>query len=318
MNNIVNRSNGSLLFIVVLVTFVLFKTKHGKPQEDISIWGNPISVYQKEAFVKAAEHVQATRDCRSWTSIGYSIVKSADEKNMVIKNDAENHEHRLDSWNKKWKSYAKNVPRSGIGSTLQSSQNFREGMEKIVDYLKTELKKDKISILDSSCGDMNWMPTFLRGRTDIDYTGYDLLPVNIETAREKFKNETWKFDTFDLVKDRIKIQFDLLINRHTAIHLGLQDNIQMFHNFYQSGSKYLLTTTYPLQTRNTQLFLPGDRKFHEINLSLLPFQFPIPLCQSPDATQLQSSKYQFYGLWDFKELGGYDGRNRDFIRPFET
>ena len=50
---------------------------------------------------------------------------------------------------------------------------------------------------------MNWMPTFLHGRSDIDYTGYDLLPVNIETAREKFKNETWKFETFDLVKDRI-------------------------------------------------------------------------------------------------------------------
>ena len=91
---------------------------------------------------------------------------------------------------------------------------------------------------------MNWMPTFLHGRSDIDYTGYDLLPVNIETAREKFKNETWKFDTFDLVNDRIsknmclenipnchkllsEIQFDLLINRHTAIHLGLQDNIQV-------------------------------------------------------------------------------------------
>jgi len=294
MNNIVNRNNGSLLLIVVFVTFVLFKTKHDKPQE---------------AFAKAAEPVQSTRDCRSWTPIGYSTVKSADEHNMVIKNDAENHEHRLDSWNKKWNSYAKSVPRSGIGSTLQSSQNFREGMEKIVDYLKTELKKDKISILDSSCGDMNWMPTFLRGRTDIDYTGYDLLPVNIETAREKFKNETWKFDTFDLVKDRINNQFDLLINRHTAIHLGLQDNIQMFHNFYQSGN--------PLQTRNTQLFLPGDRKFHEINLSLLPFQFPIPICQAPDATQLQSSKYQFYGLWDFKELGGFDGRNREFVRPFE-
>ena len=47
------------------------------------------------------------------------------------------------------------------------------------------------------------MPTFLRGRTDVDYTGYDLLPVNIEAAKDRFKNETWVFDTWDLVKDRI-------------------------------------------------------------------------------------------------------------------
>ena len=50
---------------------------------------------------------------------------------------------------------------------------------------------------------MTWMPTFLRGRADIEYTGYDLLPVNIDAAREMFKNETWKFETFDLVKNRI-------------------------------------------------------------------------------------------------------------------
>ena len=39
------------------------------------------------------------------------------------------------------------MPRSGIGSTLQSSKNFREGLENVVEYLKAELKKDKISIL---------------------------------------------------------------------------------------------------------------------------------------------------------------------------
>ena len=55
---------------------------------------------------------------------------------------------------------------------------------------------------------MTWIPTFLYGRDDVDYTGYDLLPVNIDKAKKMFKNETWKFDTFDLVKDRISI------NRH--------------------------------------------------------------------------------------------------------
>jgi hypothetical protein len=51
---------------------------------------------------------------------------------------------------------------------------------------------------------MTWMPTFLHGQPDVDYTGYDLLPVNINHAKEIFKNETaWTFHTWDLVKDKI-------------------------------------------------------------------------------------------------------------------
>eukprot|EP00091_Calanus_sinicus_P006774 TRINITY_DN17520_c0_g1_i1.p1 TRINITY_DN17520_c0_g1~~TRINITY_DN17520_c0_g1_i1.p1 ORF type:complete len:107 (-),score=29.38 TRINITY_DN17520_c0_g1_i1:263-583(-) len=99
------------------------------------------------------------------------------------------------------------------------------------------------------------MPLFLAGRDDVDYTGYDLLPANVENARNRFYNQTWTFETVDLVKDRIKNQFDLLINRATAIHLGLRDNIQMFHNFHQSGSSFLLTTTYPQLHKNTMLHL---------------------------------------------------------------
>ena len=91
------------------------------------------------------------------------------------------------------------------------------------------------------------MPTFLRGRTDVDYTGYDLLPVNIEAAKDRFKNESWVFDTWDLVKDKIgrgtspecdifgfnsETQFDIIICRHTSIHLGLHDNIQVCPHYH--------------------------------------------------------------------------------------
>jgi hypothetical protein len=51
---------------------------------------------------------------------------------------------------KKWKSYPDTVSKSGIGSTLPASRNLREGLDKIVDYLKKELNKDRISILGNS------------------------------------------------------------------------------------------------------------------------------------------------------------------------
>ena len=83
----------------------------------------------------------------------------------------------------------------------------------------------------------------------------------------------------------------------------------MFYNFYQSQSSYLVTTTFPKTSQNTQLFLPAERKygnsllisknlfdiffrFHEINLQIFPFQFPPPLCQAED-----SGASQYFGLW---------------------
>ena len=48
------------------------------------------------------------------------------------------------------------------------------------------------------------MPAFLDSRTDIKYTGYDLLGSNIEYAREQFVNETCEFQTVDLVTEDLK------------------------------------------------------------------------------------------------------------------
>lgn len=39
------------------------------------------------------------------------------------------------------------MPKSGIGSTLPASRNLREGLVKIVEYLKKKLDKEMISIL---------------------------------------------------------------------------------------------------------------------------------------------------------------------------
>ena len=86
---------------------------------------------------------------------------------------------------------------------------------------------------------------YFTGRDDIIYTGYDLIPINIANAKKWFSNETWSFSTWDLVRDKISNStltsteleelyiiiidgsFDIIVNRHTAIHLGLYDNIQV-------------------------------------------------------------------------------------------
>ena len=123
------------------------------------------------------------------------------------------------------------------------------------------LKKDKIrsksiifkriitviyfSVLDSSCGDMTWMPSFLSSRSDVDYTGYDIVEANIKNHREKFRETDWKFEVHDIVTDPIKTSYDLVISRHTTMHLEISDVVKVIRNFVDSSSKFLLTTSFP-------------------------------------------------------------------------
>ena len=62
-------------------------------------------------------------------------------------------------------------------------------LHSITDNLKEILKKDKIRFLDSSCGDMFWMPEFLAARSDVIFTGYDLDEGNIESNIRKFSDK---------------------------------------------------------------------------------------------------------------------------------
>ena len=147
-------------------------------------------------------------------------------------------------------------------------------LHSITDKLKEILKKDKIRFLDSSCGDMFWMPEFLNSRSDVVFTGYDLDEGNIESNKKKFSDKPWTFkvitqyfkfskvfqtfkpssgwliegiyvldnSTFcfqqhDAFSDKINDSFDLILSRHTMIHLYNADTMRVIKNFKDSGSK---------------------------------------------------------------------------------
>ena len=56
------------------------------------------------------------------------------------------------------------------------------------------------SFLDSSCGDMTWMPEFLNKRDDVIFTGWDIVQSNVDNHRKKFsdKVQAWAEDRFNL------------------------------------------------------------------------------------------------------------------------
>ena len=82
----------------------------------------------------------------------------------------------------------------GVGSTRENTRLMIRMLHSITDKLKLALNKDTIRFLDSSCGDMFWMPEFLTSRPDVLFTRYDLDEGNIESNKKKFSDKPWKFE----------------------------------------------------------------------------------------------------------------------------
>ena len=92
---------------------------------------------------------------------------------------------------------------------------------------------------------MTWMPVFLSSRSDVAFTGFDIVETNIKNHRERFRDTDWRFEVHDIVTEQIKTSYDLVISRHTTQHLATSDVVRVVRNFVESSSKFLLTSSYP-------------------------------------------------------------------------
>ena len=185
---------------------------------------------------------------------------------------------------------------SGPSSTLYFVQEAICLLHLIVSKIKESTGRDRVSILDLPCGDMLWMSRFLQTRGDIDYTGLDIVPAIIQHHREKYINSTWKFDVFDVVESPINSSYDLIICRIALPHLPLWDIVKVLKHFSDSGSTYLLTTTYP-QFQNSPLYsLKVGGRFRPINLESPPISLTRPICIMKDGPYGVHDD-PFLGLW---------------------
>lgn len=317
-----NRTTTRLVLCVGAISLVIIMTTVYRNQavsEELMKQIQEVKQNHKQAAKVGDEgKKRVVRDCRTWEEIEFTLSTDDPASAKEELEDFEKNEHRLESWKNDWDHQIPEAPKSGFGSTMENTENQRKGLMTITDVIKQYEGLNTIKFLDSPSGDMGWMPTFLRKRSDIEYTGYDLIPQNIEFSLKNFTAEKWTFKQFDMIKDRIDKSYDLVLNRHVSIHLGLLDSIQMFHNFIQSGSKYLISTTYPEVKVNDQLKYSNQevsgRSYHRVNLHLYPFHFPAPICISPD----QNSEDQHYAMWRIEDLNQFVHENKDRFRKFEN
>lgn len=167
---------------------------------------------------------------------------------------------------------------SGPGSLMSSTEEVRKTLDAVIDRVKSELGKDRITLLDLPCGDLVWMKHYLQDRHDIDYTGMDIVGTLIESHTKK---HAWKFKQHDIVKDPLDEKYDLIFSRQMTQHLGTEDTMRVLQHF-SDGGRYLLISNYPHVRRNTQLNVKQAYRFRQQNFNLGPYNLIDPLCEDEE------------------------------------
>lgn len=200
----------------------------------------------------------------------YRRLKIARERNYADKVSSnyailENASNKKDVFEKIYDSnfWGSNESKSGPGSQIKSTEKICESLPFLIE------KYDIKSILDSPCGDYNWMKTV--DKKGAKYTGGDIVPKIIRENSKRYKNENTSFKVIDITSDDIP-KVDLIICRDCLQHLSQKNVKKALKNFKESGSKYLLVTNYPWTLENYDI-KNGD--FRTLNLCQKPFGLPL-------------------------------------------
>jgi hypothetical protein len=176
------------------------------------------------------------------------------------------------------------VPRRVIFSRIYASNTW-EGKDSIsgpgsdADQTKVvvdELPKllanfDVRTMLDIPCGDFHWMQSVrLEG---LDYIGADIVGELIEKNVQRYQSDSIHFCKLNLIRDRLPT-VDLILCRDCLVHLSFKDLWSALRNICDSGSIYLLATTFTERTENKDITTGHWRR---INLQVAPFMLPPPL-----------------------------------------
>lgn len=181
---------------------------------------------------------------------------------------------------------------NGPGSTLELTAELREHLPIVL------ANYDIRTMLDAPCGDWNWMRHVDLG--DVDYTGWDVEPTLVGENADRFGDFNRVFECVNLLTVDEIPPVDLILCRDFFIHLPNKQICAVLDKFVASGSRYLLTTTFPDAGNDKDCPAAGhdDRPGYwarPVNLCAPPFKFPEP-------TYVIAEPHRFVALFDLDKL----------------
>jgi len=178
---------------------------------------------------------------------------------------------------------------SGVGSDLDATKALVSALHSSVQALSVR------SILDIPCGDFVWMQNIDLG--EITYIGADIIETLIASHQRSHASPRRTFRTLDLVADDLP-RVDLVLCRDCLVHFSHRLVKKAINNIKRSGSRYLLTTTFPRHLKNNGI-VTGT--WQPLNLCAPPFNFPAPL-QIIDDHWTPPYEDKSLGLWNVHDL----------------
>ena len=154
------------------------------------------------------------------------------------------------------------------------------------------------TLLDAPCGDFGWLRHV---PLPSQYIGMDIMKDFIEAHAAAFAdNPSYTFIHGDLTKDPLP-KADLVLCRDCLVHFSNADILKALKNFKQSGSTYLLTTTFPECSENLDI-VTGD--WRTLNLENAPFNLPKPEQCLTEGCGQNEGLYadKSLGLWNLQTL----------------
>lgn len=153
---------------------------------------------------------------------------------------------------------------SGYGSSLVYLDTF-------INEFPSILKEYEIkSFLDIPCGDYWIMKEF--NWKGIKYIGADLVEEQILWNKQKYPEID--FIVLNMITDKLP-ESDMIFTRDCLIHMSFRNITLFLENVRSSNSKYIVASTSPITTNNTEL--GGIIGYRPLNLELPPINFPKPI-----------------------------------------
>ena len=128
----------------------------------------------------------------------------------------------------------------GPGATVESTARLRGWLQGMMSELEIG------SMVDAACGDWNWMR--LMDLTGVEYLGWDVDEGRIDRCQKRIvpPRANVRFEVANLLTVPQIPKVDLILCRHMLQHLPQNDLVAfVIDRFRESGSTYLLTTTFP-------------------------------------------------------------------------
>jgi hypothetical protein len=184
--------------------------------------------------------------------------------------------------------------KSGPGSDFRETKSVRAQLP----YIYREY--DIHTMLDIPCGDFNWMKHV--NFESIFYTGADIVE-DVIRQNSQYEASNISFCVRNLIKDKLP-KVDIVLCRDCLVHFSLKDAFSALRNLSNSGSTYLLVTTFPSRQGNCDI---ATGQWRPLNLERAPFSFPPPLKSIREECMEAGGIYsdKSLGLWKIADIASY-------------